>query len=465
MPEFINDNFLLDTLSARNLFHNYVSALPIIDYHCHLSPEDIAKDRKFNNITEAWLENDHYKWRLMRANGIQEKYCSGDAPARAKFIKWAETIPHAIGNPVYHWTHLELKRYFNVDILLSPSTADEIWERTNEQLAASGYTVQDLLRKFKVEVICTTDDPVDNLEYHIKIKEKDPGFKVLPGFRPDRVFNIDDNRSFNKYIDRLADITSSDISSYDHLLLALARRIEYFSRQGCKISDHSFPTLPVVDFSPTEIRNIFEKARSNKTITTEQVGKFKIALLKELAMLYSLNGWTMQLHLGALRNNSTCVFKSYGPDGGADSIGDEKQAEGLAALLDLLDRENKLPPCIIYNLNPSANEVLASMAGNFQSCMVGKMQYGPAWWFLDNLQGIQKQLETVAAYGLLDRFVGMTTDSRSFLSFTRHEYFRRILCNMTGINVEKGLFPDDKDLITDMVRNISYYNAKNYFNF
>ena len=243
MPEFINDNFLLDTLSARNLFHNYVSELPIIDYHCHLSPMDIAKDRKFNNITEAWLENDHYKWRLMRANGIQEKYCSGDAPARAKFIKWAETIPHAIGNPVYHWTHLELKRYFNVDILLSPSTADEIWERANEQLAASGYTVQDLLRKFKVEVICTTDDPVDNLEYHIKIKGKDPGFKVLPGFRPDKAFNINDNRSFNKYIDRRADITSSDIDSYDHLLLALARRVEYFSRQGCKISDHSFPTL------------------------------------------------------------------------------------------------------------------------------------------------------------------------------------------------------------------------------
>ncbi|MBN1388110.1 MAG: glucuronate isomerase [Bacteroidales bacterium] len=465
MPNFINDDFLLETITGKNLFYNYVSELPVIDYHCHLSPGDIANDRRFSNIAEAWLENDHYKWRLMRANGVDEKYCSGDAPARAKFMKWAETIPHALGNPVYHWTHLELKRYFNIDMLLSPSTADEIWDRTNEQLDAPEYTVQGLLRKFKVEVICTTDDPVDNLEYHIKLKQKDPGFKVLPGFRPDRAFNIDDIQSFNKHLDILADISSTDTGSFDHFLLALAKRIEYFSRQGCKISDHSFPSLPAFDFSLTEIRSIFQKARSHKSLTAEQAGKFKIALLHELAALYSLNGWTMQLHLGALRNNSTRIFKSYGPDGGADSIGDEMQAEGLAAFLNSLDRENKLPPCIIYNLNPSANEIMAAMAGNFQSCMTGKMQYGPAWWFLDNYQGIQKQLDTVAAYGLLGRFVGMTTDSRSFLSFPRHEYFRRILCNIAGVNVEKGLFPDDKDMITDMVRNISYYNAKNYFNF
>ncbi len=465
MPNFINDDFLLETSSGRNLFHNYISELPIIDYHCHLSPEDIAKDRQFNNITEAWLENDHYKWRLMRANGIHEKYCSGDAPARAKFMKWAETIPHAIGNPVYHWSHLELKRYFDIDILLSPSTAEEIWEQANEQLAFSENSVQGLLRKFNVEVLCTTDDPVDNLEYHRKIKGKDPGFMVLPGFRPDRALNIDDSLSFNKYLDGLADISSSDTESYDHFLLALAKRIEYFARHGCKISDHSFTSLPVADFSLTNIRKIFNKARSGNKINAEQAGKFKIAVLRELATLYSLNGWTMQLHLGALRNNSTRIFKIYGPDGGADSISDEKQAQGLAALLNSLDRENKLPPCILYNLNPSANEVIASMAGNFQSCMPGKIQYGPAWWFLDNLEDIEKQLNTVACYGLLGRFVGMTTDSRSFLSFPRHEYFRRILCNMTGRRVEKGLFPDDKDIVTDMVRNISYYNAKNYFNF
>jgi len=465
MSNYISENFLLETLTARNLFHNYVSELPVIDYHCHLSPRDIATDRRFTNITESWLENDHYKWRLMRANGIDEKYCSGDAPARAKFMKLAETMPHALGNPVYHWSHLELKRYFDIDLLLSPSTADEIWERSNEQLSDSENSVQGLLRKFRVEVICTTDDPVDNLEYHVKLKETDPGFKVIPGFRPDRALNIVDIQEFNKYLDRLGNASSSSTESYDHFLLALAKRIEYFAFHGCKISDHSFSSLPAVDFSLAEIRNIFERARSHKSITREQAGKFKVAVLKELAILYSLNGWTMQLHLGALRNNSTRILKSYGADGGADSIGDEKQAEGLAALLNSLDRENKLPPCILYNLNPSFNEVIASMAGNFQSCMAGKMQYGPAWWFLDNLEGIERQIDTVASFGLLGRFVGMTTDSRSFLSFPRHEYFRRILCNMAGKKVEKGLFPDDKDMITSMVRNISYYNAKNYFNF
>lgn len=465
MSEFINENFLLENLTARNLFYNYVSELPVIDYHCHLSPEDIANDRRFNNITEAWLENDHYKWRLMRANGVDEKYCTGDEPAKAKFFKWAETIPHAIGNPLYHWSHMELKRYFDINTLLSPSTAEAIWENTNEQLSLPGNTVQGLLRKFKVEVICTTDDPVDDLGYHIKIKKTDPGFKVLPGFRPDRALNIGNIEAFNEYLDVLGDVSSSDTTSYDHFLLALAKRIEYFSRHGCKVSDHSFSSLPAVEFSLAEIRSIFERARSRKSITKEQAGKFTVAVLKELAIMYSLNGWTMQLHLGALRNNSTRIYKTYGSDGGADSIGDDNQAHGLSSLLNSLDRENKLPPCILYNLNPSYNEVIASMAGNFQSCMTGKIQYGPAWWFLDNLVGIEKQLDTVASFGLLGRFVGMTTDSRSFMSLPRHEYFRRILCNVTGSKVEKGIYPDDKDMVTDMVRNISYYNAKNYFNF
>ncbi len=465
MSEFINENFLLENLTARNLFYNYVSELPVIDYHCHLSPEDIANDRRFNNITEAWLENDHYKWRLMRANGVDEKYCTGDEPAKAKFFKWAETIPHAIGNPLYHWSHMELKRYFDINTLLSPSTAEAIWENTNEQLSLPGNTVQGLLRKFKVEVICTTDDPVDDLGYHIKIKKTDPGFKVLPGFRPDRALNIGNIEAFNEYLDVLGDVSSSDTTSYDHFLLALAKRIEYFSRHGCKVSDHSFSSLPAVEFSLAEIRSIFERARSRKSITKEQAGKFTVAVLKELAIMYSLNGWTMQLHLGALRNNSTRIYKTYGSDGGADSIGDDNQAHGLSSLLNSLDRENKLPPCILYNLNPSYNEVIASMAGNFQSCMTGKIQYGPAWWFLDNLVGIEKQLDTVASFGLLGRYVGMTTDSRSFMSLPRHEYFRRILCNVTGSKVEKGIYPDDKDMVTDMVRNISYYNAKNYFNF
>jgi len=465
MRQFINNDFLLESSSAINLFHNYVSGLPIIDYHCHLSPEDMAKDRQFSNITEAWLENDHYKWRLMRANGVKEKYCSGDAPARAKFIKWAETIPHAVGNPLYHWSHLELKRHFDIDLLLRPSTADKIWEQANAMLSMPGYSVRGLLKKFNVEVICTSDDPLDSLEYHRLVKKDDPGFRMLPGFRPDGAFNIDDRQSFNEYVDRLAEVSSSDIASYDHFLLALAKRIEYFASCGCKTSDHSFGSLPPLDFSQGEIRSIFEKARSGKEITVEQSGKFKLALLRELTALYALHGWTMQLHLGALRNNSTRLFKLYGPDAGADSIGDEKQAQGLASFLDSLDRENKLPPCIIYNLNPACNEVMASMAGNFQSCMPGRMQYGPAWWFLDNMKGIENHFDIVAGYGLLNSFVGMTTDSRSFLSFPRHEYFRRILCNMTGKRVEKGIYPDDKGMITAMVRNISYYNAKNYFNF
>ncbi|MBS0010324.1 MAG: glucuronate isomerase [Bacteroidales bacterium] len=463
MRIFINDDFLLGSLSGRNLFHNYVSGLPVIDYHCHLSPEDIAKDRQFSNLAEAWLENDHYKWRLMRANGVEEKYCSGDAPARAKFMKWAETLPYALGNPVYHWSHMELKRYFNIDSILNPSTADEIWEQANDHLSGPGNTVCGLVRKFNVELICTSDDPVDSLEHHRKIRVKDPGFRVLPGFRPDKAFNIRDTASFNKYLDSLAEASSSETDSYDKLLLSLAGRIEFFASNGCRISDHSFSSLPARDYTLSEVRSIFDKARGGSSVNPAQAAMFRAALLKELAGMYSLHGWTMQLHLGALRNNSTRILNIYGPDGGADSTGDEQQAQGLARLLDALDRENKLPPSVLYNLNPSHNEVLASMAGNFQSGIPGKIQYGPAWWFLDNPKGIEKQIETVANYGLLGRFVGMTTDSRSFLSFPRHEYFRRILCNMTGSMVEKGIYPDDKDLISDTVRNIAYFNAKNYF--
>lgn len=465
MQSFVNDDFLLESVSGRNLFHNYVAGLPIIDYHCHLSPEDIAKDRQFDNITEAWLDGDHYKWRLMRANGTAEKYCTGNAPPRAKFIKWAETLPLAPGNPVYHWSHLELKRYFGIEKLLRPSTADEIWEETREKLGSPDFSVRNLLRKFNVEVLCTTDDPADKLDYHRMINEDDTGFRVLPGFRPDKALNPEDVKTFNSYLDRLSESSATEVKNYDHFLLALSKRIDYFSENGCRISDHSFSSLPLVDYTVAEVRSIYDRVRSGKAVTAEQAGKFRLAVLRELANLYSLKGWTMQLHLGALRNNSTRIFKSYGPDGGADSIGDERQAEGLAAFLDSLDRENKLPPCILYNLNPSFNEVLASMAGNFQSCLPGKMQHGPAWWFLDNIKGIEEHLETVSNFGLIGRYIGMTTDSRSFLSLTRHEYFRRILCNMFGRKVEKGLFPDDKDIITDIVRNISYYNAKSYFNF
>ena len=465
MDSFIHEDFLLDSVSGKNLFHNYVSGLPIIDYHCHLSPEDIATDRRFNNITEAWLGGDHYKWRLMRANGTAEKYCTGDAPARAKFIKWAETIPMAPGNPVYHWSHLELKRYFDIEKLLRPATADEIWEETNEKLNSPDYSVRNMLNKFRVEVICTTDDPVDKLDYHRMINEDKTELRVLPGFRPDRALDPGNTESFNVYLDSLSEVSETDIKNYDHFLLALSKRIDYFADAGCKISDHSFSSLSADDYTISEIRGIFERVRKGQSVTAEQTGKFKQAVLRELAPLYSLRGWTMQIHLGAMRNNNTRLLKSYGPDNGSDSIGDERQAKGLAILLDSLDRENKLPPCILYNLNPSFNEVFASMAGNFQSCLPGKIQYGPAWWFLDNIKGIEEQLEVVTSFGLIGRYIGMTTDSRSFLSLTRHEYFRRIMCNLFGRKVEKGIFPDDKDMITDIVRNISYYNAKSYFNF
>jgi len=465
MREFIHDDFLLLNTTGRNLYHNYVSDLPVIDYHCHLSPRDIACNRQFNNISEVWLESDHYKWRLMRANGVHEKYCSGDAPPFDKFMKWAETLPLATGNPVYHWSHMELKRCFNISSLLDPSSAREIWEQANDQLSRPENSAQGLLRKFRLEVLCTTDDPLDSLDYHKSLRNNYPGFKVLPGFRPDKAFSISESLPFNKYMDELADVSSGATGNYDRFLLAMAKRIEYFNIHGCRLSDHCFSSIPDEEYSLSDIRKIFLKARSGKTVTVAEAGKFRLALLRELAGLYALNGWTMQLHLGALRNNSTRILKMYGTDGGGDSIGDERQAAGIAGLLNSLDRQNKLPPTILYNLNPSFSEVLASMAGNFSSCMPGKIQYGSAWWFLDNLKGIEKQLDTVASYSLLGRFIGMLTDSRSFLSYTRHEYFRRILCNMAGSRVEMGIFPDDKDLITDTVRNISYYNAKNYFNF
>lgn len=460
----IQDNFLLSNKYAEDLYHKFCKELPIIDYHSHLSPKDIAEDRQFNDLSEAWLSGDHYKWRLMRANGAPEKLCSGDATGKEKFFSFAETLPYATGNPVYHWSQLELKRYFDINEILGPATAGKIWERANSFISDKSFSVQNLLRMMKVETLCTTDDPIDTLEFHKQIKESSFEINVLPTFRPDKVLNINGSSEYRKYLEKLEYASGTEIKSYDHLLIALARRIDYFCLNGCKISDHAFTSLPEIEYSIGELRKIFEKVLRGTEITIIESDKFRIAVMTELGRIYSDKGWTMQIHLGALRNNNSRLLTKYGPDAGADSPGDEPQARGLSLFLDRLDRENRLTATILYNLNPADSEVIASMAGNFHGCLPGKIQYGAAWWFLDNKDGIERHLRTVANFGLLGRFIGMLTDSRSFLSYPRHEYFRRILANMIGKMAESGEIPSDINYLSQLVRNISYYNVKNYFN-
>lgn len=462
---FIKDDFLLTNKTAEDLFHNHGGDLPVIDYHNHLSPKDIAEDRIFNNLSEAWLNGDHYKWRLMRANGAEESNITGDAPDFDKFRTFAETLPYAIGNPVYHWSHLELLRYFDINEVLSVDSADRIWENASSQISTKEFSCRNLLRKMKVEALCTTDDPADSLAYHKQLKDENFEIKVLPTFRPDKALDISTGKKFREYIEILGESAEAGATTYDHFLLALSKRVSYFSEMGCKISDHSFSSIPDTDFGYKEIRNIFDKVLGGKEASLEEADKFKVAVMKELGSLYANFGWTMQIHLGAQRNNSTRLFKKYGPDAGSDSIGDERQAAGLSRFLDALDRENKLPATVLYNLNPNHNELLASMAGNFGGCMTGKMQYGAAWWFLDSKAGIEKHLATVSNFGLLGRFIGMLTDSRSFLSFPRHEYFRRILANYLGNLAESGEVAMDIKLLSQTFSNISYHNAKNYFNF
>lgn len=462
---FIRDNFLLSNKTAEDLFQNHGRDLPVIDYHNHLSVKDISDDRIFNNLSEAWLNGDHYKWRLMRANGIEETNITGDAHAYDKFLSFADTIPYALGNPVYQWSHLELLRYFGIEEILNKDTAPGIWEQCNSLLKTQEYSCRNLLRKMKVETLCTTDDPVDNLEYHNFLKKEGFEIKVLPTFRPDKAMDISSTENFRAYNSLLAESAELETNTYDHFLLALSKRLGYFAEAGCKLSDHSFSSIPDTEVGFKEVRSIYEKVISGKEASKEDADKFKFAVMKELGALYANFGWTMQIHLGALRNNNSMLFNKYGPDAGADSIGDESQALGLSRLLNSLNRENKLPATILYNLNPNDNELLASMAGNFGACMTGKMQYGSAWWFLDNKKGMLNQLETVASFGLLGRFIGMLTDSRSFLSFPRHEYFRRVLASFLGSMAEKGETDMDMELLSKTFKDISYYNALNYFNF
>ncbi|MFV0522250.1 MAG: glucuronate isomerase [Mangrovibacterium sp.] len=466
MKKFMDENFLLQTETAQKLYHEHAAKMPIFDYHCHINPKDIADDRQFNNITEVWLYGDHYKWRAMRTNGVDERFCTGDASDWEKFEKWAETVPHTLRNPLYHWTHLELRRFFGIEKLLSPTTAKEIFDECNAKLSTPEYSVRGLIRKANVNTICTTDDPIDSLEYHKQIKDSGFEVAVLPAWRPDKAMAVADAKSYNEYVDLLAKAASMDITSFDNLIAALDNRHEFFHANGCRLSDHGLDTAFAADYTKAEIDAIFSKVRGGSELTADEVLKFQSCMLYEFGVMDHKRGWTQQFHIGAQRDNNSRLFAQLGPDTGFDSIGDVPVAQPLAKLLDRLDTQNKLTKTILYNLNPRDNELYATMLGNFQDGSVpGKIQYGSGWWFLDQKDGMEKQMNALSNLGLLSRFVGMLTDSRSFLSYTRHEYFRRTLCSLLGNDVENGEIPYDMELLGNMVENICFNNAKEYFNF
>ena len=462
----MDENFLLQTETAQKLYHHHAAKMPIFDYHCHIPPKDIADDRQFENITQIWLYGDHYKWRAMRTNGVDERFCTGDASDWEKFGKWAETVPHTLRNPLYHWTHLELKRFFGIEKVLNPSTAKKIWDECNAKLKTPEYSVRNIIRMAKVHTICTTDDPVDSLEYHRQIKASGFEVAVLPAWRPDKAMAVENTESFNRYADKLAEVSGVSTDSFSGFMDALDARHRFFHENGCRLSDHGLETAIAEEYTEKEIRDIFEKIRGGNDLTNPEILKFKSCMLYEFGIMDHSRGWTQQFHLGALRNNSTRLFNLLGPDTGLDSIGDFEIARPLSRFLDKLDKENKLAKTILYNLNPRDNELIATMIGNFQDGSVpGKMQFGSGWWFLDQKDGMEKQMTALSNMGLLSRFVGMLTDSRSFLSYPRHEYFRRTLCNLIGNDVENGEIPNDMELLGQMVENICFNNAKAYFNF
>ena len=468
MKEYINEDFLLQNDIARELYHEHSAAMPIIDYHCHLSPEYIASDRRFDDLGQLWLEGDHYKWRAMRTNGIDEKFITGkETSFREKYDRWSETVPFTMRNPLYAWTHLELKRVFGVSKILKPSTAEEIWEECTALLQQPGYSARGLMKKFNVETVCTTDDPVDTLEHHKALKKEGFEIKVLPAWRPDKAMAVDDPGKYIQYINKLSEVSGTEIKSFSTLIEALRKRHDYFADTGCRLSDHGIEQFYASDYTEKDLDNILEKVFSGASPYPDEVSMFKSAMLYEMAVMDWEKGWTQQFHYGAIRNNNSRMFSILGPDTGYDSIGDFTVALTLSRFLDRIASDGKLTKTILYNLNPGDNELIATMTGNFQDGTVpGKLQFGAGWWFLDQETGMTNQLNTLSLMGLLSRFVGMLTDSRSFVSYPRHEYFRRILCNMLGEDVEKGKIPlSEISTVRKMVEDISYYNARDYFSF
>jgi len=468
MKNFLDENFLLQTDTAQKLYHEHAASQPIIDYHCHLIPSMVANDHQFKTLTEAWLGGDHYKWRAMRTNGIDEKYCTGkDTSDWEKFEKWAETVPNTMRNPLYHWTHLELKTAFGIEKILSPKTAREIYDECTEKLQTPQYSARNLMRKYKVETVCTTDDPIDTLEHHIKTKNDGFEIKMLPTWRPDKAMAVENSAGFRSYVEQLSLVSGVTISVFDDLIIALRKRQDFFAEMGCKLSDHGIEEFYAEDYTEAEIKAIFDKIYGGQELTQAEILKFKSAMMVIFAEMDWEKGWTQQFHYGAIRNNNTRLFNKLGADTGFDSIGTFNTAKALSKFLNRLDSQNKLTKTILYNLNPADNEMIATMIGNFQDGTVaGKIQFGSGWWFLDQKDGIEKQLNSLSALGLLSRFVGMLTDSRSLLSYPRHEYFRRTLCNLIGNDVENGLLPyQELDFIGKMVENVSYNNAKTFFKF
>lgn len=468
---FIHPDFILTNKTACHLYHDFAENLPIIDYHCHLIPKMVADDHKFKSITEIWLGGDHYKWRAMRSNGVDERFCTGsDTTDWEKFEKWAETVPYTFRNPLYHWTHLELKTAFGIDKILNPQTAREIFDECNDKLQNDpAYTARGFMRRYKVETVCTTDDPVDSLEYHKAVKESGFEVKMLPTWRPDKAMAVEVAADFRAYVEKLSEVSGVKISKFDDMVQALQVRHDFFASMGCKLSDHGIEEFYAEDYTQSEIDTIFNKVYGGTELSEIEILKFKSAMMIIFAEMDHATDWTQQFHYGAIRNNNTKMFKLLGPDTGFDSIGEFNTAKKCAKFLDKLNTEGKLAKTILYNLNPCANEVLATMLGNFQDGSVpGKIQLGSGWWFLDQKDGMQKQMNALSVLGLLSRFVGMLTDSRSFLSYPRHEYFRRTLCNLVGTDIENGEIPYsgyEKKRVNQMIQDISYYNAKNYFKF
>ena len=464
MKDFLAENFLLQTDTSIKLYHDFAKQMPVIDYHCHLPVQQIADDINFENLTQIWLYGDHYKWRAMRTNGVDESFITGNRSDFDKFEKWAATVPYTLRNPLYHWIHLELQRYFDVYELLKPESAKEIYNKCTGKLQKKEYSVKNLLRKMNVEVVCTTDDPTDNLAYHEKIKNEGFEIKVLPAFRPDKAMNADDVDEFNLYIKKLETASNISITSYHSYLDALKQRHDFFATMGCSVSDHGLETVYAEDYTDEEINAIFNKICNGRELSMEERLKFKSAMLYIFAIWDHEKGWVQQYHLGALRNNNIRMLEVSGADTGWDSIGDFNHGKKLAKFLGRLDSTNQLAKTILYNLNPADNELMATMAGNFNDGTIpGKIQFGSAWWFLDQKDGMTKQMNVLSNMGLLSRFVGMITDSRSFLSYPRHEYFRRILCNLFGEEIENGELPNDIEWTGKIIKDICYYNAKNYF--